>query len=560
MMQTLVGAPIGGGIVLGRACVLDTALIDVPRYYITSGEVAGEWARLGEGCAVVEAELQGVAAQLPADAPTEARALLDVQLMLLNDPALIEGAKSRVENERLNIEWAISETAEELMAQFRAIEDPYLKERGRDVEQVADRLLKALSGASPLGVGRNGGGEPLIYVAQDLQPADMPQLRGVLGFVFEQGGIHSHTAILARSLRVAAVTGVDDATGRIRDGDFLILDGDTGKVIVRPDEALLEQYRERQRQAAERERLLARLADVACVTQDGCRVTMLANIERPEEAEDAMHVGAAGIGLFRSEFLFLNRCQLPDEEEQYRAYRQVLETLQGRPVTIRTIDVGADKILPAQALIPGATSALGRRAIRYSLAEPEMFLVQLRALLRASVHGNLQILLPVAEHIPVGGMIEVPAAALSAGIFASKLDFLAIGTNDLVQYTLAIDRTDQRIAHLYDELHPAVLRLIALTIRAARKASKPVCVCGEMAGEHRVAPLLLGMGLRSFSMLPSRLLRVKSEVLKVDTRQLTPLVRRMLVQDDLGSIRRGLACLGIDDASTVPSLSGAVNA
>ena len=266
----------------------------------------------------------------------------------------------------------------------------------------------------------------------------------------------------------------------------------------------------------------------------------------------------------------------------------MLETLQGRPVTIRTIDVGADKILPAQALIPGATSALGRRAIRYSLAEPEMFLVQLRALLRASVHGNLQILLPmltqphevdeamlllaqarqelasrgepVAEHIPVGGMIEVPAAALSAGIFASKLDFLAIGTNDLVQYTLAIDRTDQRIAHLYDELHPAVLRLIALTIRAARKASKPVCVCGEMAGEHRVAPLLLGMGLRSFSMLPSRLLRVKSEVLKVDTRQLTPLVRRMLVQDDLGSIRRGLACLGIDDVSAVSSLSGAVNA
>lgn len=588
MMQTLVGVPIGGGIVLGRACVLDTALIDVPRYYIKPEDVAGEHARLGKGCTLVEAELQGVAAQLPADAPAEARALLDVQLMLLNDPALIEGAKSRVENERLNIEWAISETAEELMAQFRAIEDPYLKERGRDVEQVADRLLKALSGVSQLGVGRHGGGEPLIYVAQDLQPADMLQLRGVLGFVFEQGGVHSHTAILARSLRVAAVTGVDDATGRIRDGDFLILDGDAGRVVVRPDEELLAQYRERQRQVAERERLLARLADVACVTRDGCRVTMLANIERPEEAADAVSVGAEGVGLFRSEFLFLNRSQLPDEEEQYRAYRQVLETLQGRPVTIRTIDVGADKILPAQALIPGATSALGRRAIRYSLAEPEMFLVQLRALLRASVHGNLQILLPmlsqphevdeamlllaqarqelacrgepVAEHIPVGGMIEVPAAALSAGIFASKLDFLAIGTNDLVQYTLAIDRTDHRIAHLYDELHPAVLRLIALTIRAARKASKPVCVCGEMAGEHKVAPLLLGMGLRAFSMLPSRLLRVKNEVLKVDTRQLTPLVRRMLVQDDLGSIRRGLACLGIDDASAVPSLSGAVNA
>ena len=581
MNRPLSGAPTGGGIVIGRACVLDTGFIDVPRYYITEGELAGEHARLDEGRAAVERELQGVADQLPHDAPAEARALLDVQMMLLNDAALIEAARDRVVNERINVEWAISETAEALVDQFRAIDDPYLKERGRDVEQVAGRLLNALSGSGSPALAGRVTGEPLIFVAQDLQPADMLQIRGAIGFVFEQGGIHSHSAILARSLRVPAVIGVAEAVAAIHDGDMLILDGDAGEVFVNPAQALLDDYRERRRLADEEERLLARLADVDCVTQDGCAVTLLANIERPDEAQEALRMGAAGIGLFRSEFLFLNRSRLPDEEEQYQAYRQVLDTMQDRPVTIRTIDVGADKILPAQALVPGATSALGRRAIRYSLAEPEMFLVQLRALLRASVHGQLQILLPmlsqpkevdeallllnqarqeliargepVAERIPVGGMIEVPAAALSAGIFARKLDFLAIGTNDLVQYTLAIDRTDHRIAHMYDELHPAVLRLIALTIRAARKADKPVCVCGEMAGEHRVAPLLLGMGLRSFSMLPSRLLRVKNEVLKVDTRQLTPLVRRMLVQDDLGSIRRGLACLGIGDAPGSPA-------
>ena len=580
MTRTLSGVPTGGGIVIGRACVLDTGFIDVPRYCLAAEAIAGEHERLEASRVLVENELQGVAAQLPDDAPAEARALLDVQLMLLNDAALIEAARERVDNERINIEWAISETAEALVDQFRAIDDPYLKERGRDVEQVAGRLLKALSGAASLGVQRPDGSEPLIFVAQDLQPADMLQIRGAIGFVFEQGGIHSHSAILARSLRVPSVLGVPNAVGRIHDGDTLILDGDAGHVIVAPDASLLQEYHELQARAAEEERLLARLTDVACVTQDGCAVTLLANIERPDEAAEALRMGAEGVGLFRSEFLFLNRAHLPDEEEQYQAYRQALQTMQGRPVTIRTIDVGADKILPAQALIPGGNSALGRRAIRYSLAEPEMFLVQLRALLRASVHGQLQILLPmlsqpqevdealllinqarqelmargepVAERIPVGGMIEVPAAALSAGIFARKLDFLAIGTNDLVQYTLAIDRTDHRIAHLYDELHPAVLRLIALTIRAARKAGKPVCVCGEMAGEHRVAPLLLGMGLRSFSMLPSRLLRVKNEVLKVDTRQLTPLVRRMLVQDDLGSIRRGLACLGIADTASSP--------
>ncbi|MDO4681381.1 MAG: phosphoenolpyruvate--protein phosphotransferase [Lautropia sp.] len=578
-MQRLTGSPVGGGVVLGRACVLETGLIDVPRFHIGADDVEAETARLWRAGERVNEELKAVADQLPADAPAEAKALLDVQLMLLHDPALFEAACEKVRSALVNVEWAISEMAEELAAQFRAIEDPYLKERGRDVEQVAERVLKALAG-SPLSVAPRESGEPLIFVAQDLQPADMLQIKGACGFVFELGGTNSHSAILARSLQVAAVVGVPQAASSIHDGDLLILDGDAGVVIVSPDEAALSLYRDRQRQVAEEARHLASLADVRCVTRDGQAVSLLANIEQPEEAHDAIRQGAEGVGLFRSEFLFLNRADLPDEEEQYRAYRDAVLAMQGRPVTIRTIDVGADKVLPAQALIPGDTSVLGRRAIRFSLAEPEMFLVQLRALLRASVHGPVQILLPmlsqvqevdeavqllaqardqlrgrdvpVADHVPVGGMIEVPAAALSAGTFARKLDFLSIGTNDLVQYTLAIDRTDHRISHLYDEFHPAVLRLIVLTIRAARKAGKPVSLCGEMAGETSATRMLLGMGLRTFSMPPSRLLRVKRVVLDADVSWLRPKVRRLLVQDDLAMLRASLLALDADPGMPLP--------
>lgn len=572
-MLTLSGAPVGGGIVLGTACVLDFGVIDIPRCHVAASEVEAELLRLKQACDQVHAELQTVSGQLPADAPAEARALLDVQMLLLQDPALMDGAADKVRHELVNIEWALAEKAEELVQQFLAIEDPYLRERGRDVEQVAERVLKALTGTQNA-VDRRDGDEALIFVAKDLQPADMLQLKNASGFVFEQGGINSHSAILARSLRVPAVTAVAGATHDIRDGDMLILDGEAGRIIVSPDDTVLSAYRLRQEQAEAQELRLAQLVDVPCVTRDGCQVSMLANIEQPEEAEEARRFGAEGIGLFRSEFLFLNRLYLPGEDEQYQAYRQVMQTMQGLPVTIRTIDVGADKVLQSQACMSGGGSALGLRAIRYSLAEPEMFLVQLRALLRASAHGRLQILLPMlshpfevdeamkllllareqlrrdgvpmAEHVPVGGMIEVPAAAMSADSFARKLDFLSVGTNDLVQYTLAVDRTDYRVAHLHDELHPAVLRLVALTIRAARKAGRPISVCGEMAGEVQAAPLLLGMGLRAFSTHPSRLLRIKNAVLHADTRQLTPVVRRMLVQHDLGAIRSGLTSLGID--------------
>jgi phosphotransferase system enzyme I (PtsI) len=566
-MFTVFGTPIGGGIVAGRACVVESRLIDVPRYRLNADAVGAELERLQLAVKLVTAELEEVAAHLTADAPSEARALLDVHIMILNDPALIEEAGQVVASDLLNAEWAIAEKAEELAAQFREIDDPYLKERGRDVEQVTTRLLKALSG-SRLEVLRREPGEALIFVAHDITPADMLQLKGALGFLIEQGGSNSHTAILARSMNIASVVGATSASKLIRDDDILILDGDAGVVIVNPDDFVLHEYRERQQLAQLESQKLGRLINVPSTTLDGQAVLLMANIEQPEEALEALRLGAAGVGLFRSEFLFLNKSRLPDEDEQYLAYTAAVTAMQGRPVTIRTIDVGADKTLAGQELTQTGASALGQRAIRYSLAEPDIFLTQLRALLRAASHGPLRILLPMLSHsqeidaslilidrareqlrqrgvpfgtdVPVGGMIEVPAAALSAGWFAQRLDFLSIGTNDLVQYTLAIDRSDHRIAHLYDEFHPAVLRLIAATIRAARKAGKPVSVCGEMAGDVAACALLLGMGLTEFSMHPASLLRVKREVLRSDVSRLTPRVRRLLTLDDPVRVRSSL--------------------
>ena len=566
-MFTVFGTPIGGGIVTGRACVVESRLIDVPRYRLAADAAGAELERLKLAVKAVTAELREVAEHLTADAPSEAGALLDVHIMILNDPALIDAACDKVASDLVNAEWAIAEKAEELAAQFREIDDPYLKERGRDVEQVTTRLLKALAGLR-VEVVRREPGEALIFVAHDITPADMLQLKGALGFLIEQGGSNSHTAILARSLNIASVVGATSASKLIRDDDTLILDAEAGVVIVNPDEFVLNEYRERQQLAQLESQKLGRLINVPSTTLDGHAISLMANIEQPEEAFEALRLGATGIGLFRSEFLFLNKTRLPDEDEQYAAYAAAVTAMQGRPVTIRTIDIGADKSLPGQELTQTGASALGQRAIRYSLAEPDIFLTQLRALLRAAAHGPLRILLPMLSHsqeidaslilidraraqlhqrgvafgksVPVGGMIEVPAAALSANWFAQRLDFLSIGTNDLVQYTLAIDRSDHRIAHLYDEFHPAVLRLIAATIRAGHKAGKPVSVCGEMAGDVAACALLLGMGLTEFSMHPASLLRVKREVLRSEISRLAPRVRRLLAIEDPLRLRSGL--------------------
>jgi phosphotransferase system enzyme I (PtsI) len=571
-MFALHGTGIGGGIVVGRAVVLESRLIDVPRYRVEFAMRLAETSRLARAVETVRAELRAIAEHLPADAPSEAQALLQVHAMILDDPSLAPQATVAIESHGQNAEWAFASQAEHLAAQFEQFYDPYLRERGRDVTQVADRVLKALSGSGRALRTRVAGEVPLIFVAHDVSPADMLQLKHAGGFAIDLGGTASHTAILARSMNVPAVVGLGHASQMVRDDDWLVLDGESGVLIVAPDESVLDEYRHRMALGLLERKQLSRLVNVPSATIDGVPIELHANIELPAEAEQAREAGAAGVGLFRTEFLFMNRAELPGEDEQFEAYRAAVLAMRGRPVTIRTIDIGADKPLDtdddAQGPAAAPNPALGRRAIRYSLAEPDVFLEQLRAILRAAEHGPVRLLIPMLAHghevdqslrliaqaraqladrlgrdmppVPVGGMIEVPAAALTAPFFARRLDFLSIGTNDLVQYTLAIDRADHAVASLYDPFHPAVLQLVAQTIRAGERAGKPVAVCGEMAGDLEATRLLIGMGLRSFSMHPASLLRVKREILRCDAGRLRARVARLLAADDPVKVRSGL--------------------
>ncbi len=568
-MFSLHGIGLGGGIAIGRARRLESSERDVPRYRVLQAQVEHELARLETAIEVVRAELQAVAEQLPEDGPAEARALLDVHTMILDDPALVDVARRDVREDLRNAEWAFAAQAAQLAAQFEEIDDAYLRERGRDVLQVADRVIRVLSGSRARLAG--AAEDPRIFVAEDVSPADMLALRSAVGFAIDQGGATSHTAILARGMNVPAVVGAGLASRLIADDDWLVLDGEQGIVIVAPDEGVLAQYRHLQAVSLREREELRKLLHVPAVTRDGTAVRLCANIERPDEAAAALAAGAEGVGLFRSEFLFLNRRDLPDEDEQYEAYREAVVAMQDRPVTIRTLDIGADKALERPGASVAQNPALGRRAIRYCLSQPTMFLVQLRAILRASAHGRVRLLIPMLAHgheveqtlrligiakaqlrergedfdeaMPVGGMIEVPAAALSASLFVRRLDFLSIGTNDLTQYTLAIDRTDHEVASLYEPFHPSVLRLVAMTIRAARRAGKPVAVCGEMAGDWGATHLLLGMGLREFSMHPASVLRVKREILRADVPTLAPRVARLLQTVDPLRMRAQLARL-----------------
>jgi phosphotransferase system enzyme I (PtsI) len=552
-MLSFQGLGIGGGIAIGRARVLEASGADVPRYRVHVEAVAAEQTRLEQALSRVRSEFAQLLAHLPVDAPAEAGALLEVHRMILDDPALAQAAHEGIAAQAWNAEWAVWHCASELADQFAELDDDYFRERGRDVLQVADRVMRALSGSRserPLEA------EPVIYCADDIAPADMLGLRHAAGFAVDLGGVTSHMAILARSMNVPAVLALGDAHAQIRDDDWLILDGDAGRLIVSPEPAVLQHYRDRQAQDRAQTERLRELVRVASRTLDDCDVELMANLEHPDEVEQALEVGAAGVGLFRTEFLFMNRGLEPGEDEQFEAYRAVVAGMKGLPVTIRTIDVGADKAIESHTSANAPNPALGLRAIRYSLAQPQRFLVQLRAILRASCYGPVRLLLPMLAHdheidaslalieqardqlrergqaydagMRVGGMVEVPAAALCADYFARRLDFLSIGTNDLTQYTLAIDRADHEVASLYEPFHPAVLKLIAHTLRAARRAGKPVAVCGEMAGDCEATRVLLGLGLTQFSMQAASLLRVKREIVRVDRRRLMPIARRLL--------------------------------
>ncbi|MHA3902767.1 phosphoenolpyruvate--protein phosphotransferase [Castellaniella sp. WN] len=531
------------GYAIGRAVVMSAASLEVAHYRIADADIESEQQRFTRAVDETVRDLGQMAADLPADAPRELGVLLSVHAMLLQDPMLTQSVRQMIAERRYNAEWALTTQGQILAEQFSLMEDAYLRERGGDVRQVIERVLRVLSGSVHWlpnldAVAVDGS---LIVVARDISPADMMRLRGGRfgAFLTDLGGATSHTAIVARSMNVPAVVGMGAVRALVRDGDRLIVDGLNGLVLVNPSDAVLREYQERQAAFLRERDELKALRFAPAVTLDGIQIRMEANIELPEEAADALAAGAEGIGLFRSEFLFMGRPDLPDEDEQYEAYASVVRTMAGRPVTIRTLDIGADKTLDGEATV-ATNPALGLRAIRYCLANPEMFNTQLRALLRAAAHGPIRVLFPMVSHmheihaarralaraagelsvqglphdaaVQVGAMVEIPAMAIAIEPFAEALDFLSIGTNDLIQYVLAIDRGDTDVASLYDPMHPAVLRLIAHTINIGERLGKPVSICGEMAGDVRVTRMLLGLGLTGFSMHPQQLLDVKKEI------------------------------------------------
>ncbi len=557
---TLHGAGVSGGIAIGHAHLVSSARLEVAHYDISETDVDSEIQRFEAAVTRVRWELDELQTSMPSNAPAEMGTFIDVHRMILEDASLSKVPADLIRARRCNAEWALVQQMDSLVAQFNEIEDAYLRERQADVTQVVERILKAMlgTGHAPSIPSHE---EDVIVVAHDISPADMILFKQhrFAGFVTDLGGVTSHTAIVARSLNIPAIVGMHHARSLIREGELLIVDGRDGVLIVNPDKQVLAEYQLRGRQLEIERQKLKRLRTTLAQTIDGVQIDLEANIELPQDVDDVIESGATGIGLFRSEFLFLNRSELPGEDEQFEAYRQVAQAMKGRPVTIRTLDLGADKSIAGE-LKAGPNPALGLRAIRYCLAEPQMFQTQLRAILRASRYGKLRLLVPMLAHaqeidqtlaaiaqakasldadgieydrsITVGGMVEVPAAALSLGVFVRRLDFLSIGTNDLIQYTLAIDRTDDTVSHLYDQMHPAVLHLISHTIRTASRAKIPVAICGEMAGDLAMTRLLLGFGLRQFSMHPAQLPAIKQQVLRTSLPEVKAIAARILRTSD----------------------------
>ncbi|MBK5914008.1 phosphoenolpyruvate--protein phosphotransferase [Rhodocyclus purpureus] len=571
---TLHGLSVSGGIAIGEACLLSQATLEVAHRKLAPRQLEKEVARFEAAMAAVRGEYESLKKGM-GGAPSEFGAFIDLHSMILSDPELAEAPKVLIREKRCNAEWALLQQMEHLVGQFDKIDDLYLRERAYDIRQAVERVIKELSGHDGRAAlkARGQREEHQIIVAHDLSPADVMAFKEHRfgAFITDVGGFTSHTAILARGLRIPAVLGLHHARQLIRDKEKLIVDGTRGVVIVNPDQHVLEEYELRKSQIEIERSKLKRLKDSRARTLDRVDVELLANIEMPSDVPAALEAGAEGVGLFRTEFLFLGRSDMPCEDEQFEAYRKVVRGMEGRTVTIRTFDLGNDKGPYFDEVLADRVKtnpALGLRAIRLSLSEPAMFQTQLRAILRAAHYGKVKLLVPMLAHaheidqtlaaveqaklslrneripydedIRVGGMIEIPAAALAVGMFLRRLKFLSIGTNDLIQYTLAIDRSDEQVAHLYDPLHPAVLMLLAHTITSADKAGCPVSVCGEMAGDVTMTRLLLGMGLRQFSMQPGQLLEIKQRILTSDTSELAPAVRRLLRCEEPAKIREQL--------------------
>ena len=580
MSLWLTGIGVSRGIAIARVQKVHAGDLDAPEYRLEPSEIEPEVRRFNESHARAREQLRDVRNQIPPGTPGDIAAFIDTHLLMMEDRSITEATVSHIRGQRINAEAALRRTRDTLVAVFEQMDDPYLKTRKDDVEHVVARVLRSLLESEKALPKMEIGAEPVIVVADDITPADIILLsqQNVAAFVTEYGGPLSHTAILARSLGIPAVVGLRDARRLLRDGETIIVDGEPGHVLADPDEQALAFYRNRQAEQAEYRRNLVKLRGKAAVSRDGVKIRLLANIELPEDAREAAANGAEGVGLYRTEFLYMNRKTLPSEDEQYEAYARIVSSVDG-PITIRTLDLGADKQVDSgRQLGPTPNNpALGLRAIRLCLKEPELFRVQVRALLRASALGRVQIMLPMisslqeyrqslslielaraeleregarmAPEVPVGAMIEVPAAAIAAPMLARHARFFSIGTNDLIQYTLAIDRVDDEVNYLYDPLHPAVLQLIRHTIESGAKAGIPVAMCGEMAGDVRYTRLLLGLGLTDFSMHPASVLEVKRIIMESDIGALRRIAQRLLASTDLHEMRELITALDHGDAA-----------
>ena len=580
MSFTLHGLGVSGGIAIGQAHLLSQATLEVSHLVIPPRMVEKEVSRFETAVAQVRTELAAMKIGKE-NSPTDIGAFIDLHMMLLADPELSEVPKQIIRERRCNAEWAIVQQMEVLVTQFDQIDDIYLRERSFDVRQVVERVVRELVGRSShsgVKVPKGAKGETLIVVGHDLSPSDVMAFKDqhFASFVTDVGGATSHTAILARGMGIPAVLGLHNARALIRDKETIIVDGTSGVLIVNPDARVLEEYVLKQSQIEIERSKLKLLKSTRATTLDRVKIEPLANIEGPSDVAAALESGAEGVGLFRTEFIFLGRGDMPSEEEQFEAYRKAVKAMDGKPITIRTFDLGNDKNQHSDEVSVDrkrVNPALGLRSIRLSLAEPKSFQAQLRAILRVSKLGDVKILVPMLTHaqqidqtlaaveqaksslrgesiafdenILVGGMVEVPAAALAIGPFLRRLDFLSIGTNDLIQYTLAIDRADEQVSYLYDPLHPAVLMLLSHIISSADKANIPVSMCGEMAGDPKLTRLLLGLGLRQFSMFSSQIPAFKQRVKQSDISEITPLVKRILRHDEPSKIKELIDRLNI---------------
>lgn len=574
-MLSLFGSGIGRGIAIGQAYVLKNNDIEITKTKIRKRDIAAETKRFRAAVVATEAKYKSLLDDLPKSAPKESAAFINAHMMMLRDPLLVNESIKIIRQDQVNAEYALQTQADSLIKVFEKMQDAYLREKRVDVQQVTNRLLRSLLGIVSHSID-DSNDEDLsgkIIVGKDLTPAETMFIKGrkVGAFVTDLGSQISHTAIVARSLKLPAVVGLHGSSKYISDNDLLVVDGMRGCIIVNPSNKVLKEYKGRQRAIRQREKDLNQLTRKRSKTQDGQRIQLMANIETAKELKEVKRVNAAGIGLYRTEYLFMNRDQAPSEAEQFRAYKHIVKAVDG-PVIIRTLDIGGDKQLDFN--YPQKTSSespLGLRAVRLCLNHMDIFKPQLRAILRASAFGKVSIMVPMVSNfdevnqvlsiikqtkaelkeqgvafdsrVKIGGMIEVPAAAIMADVFARKLDFLSIGTNDLIQYTLAIDRVDDAVNYLYDPMHPAVLQLIKHVIDAGERANIPVSLCGEMAANVSYTRLLLGLGLKNFSMDANYLLDVKEKVLNTDSRLLDSMVKTILSSENPSEARDNLTSL-----------------